>query len=81
MCERPTTVLLWCLQCAFNSGGGKLASLSMLKSIYSSRYQRHTKGSVGVLLPGIIARVVKSDGSLARAEETGEPHLSVGLLE
>lgn len=31
-----------------------------------------TPGSAGVLIPGVVARVVKSDGSLAREGEAGE---------
>ncbi|KAI0698962.1 acetyl-CoA synthetase-like protein [Cerioporus squamosus] len=45
-----------------------------------------TPGSAGVLLPGIIARVVKPDGSLAGYNELGELHLhtpsqSLGYLD
>ncbi len=32
-------------------------------------------GSVGVFLPGIVARLVKADGSLAGYNEPGELHL------
>jgi len=38
----------------------------------TSTSQRHTKGGAGVLLPGVVARVIKQDGSLARVGETGE---------
>ncbi|KZP11091.1 phenylacetyl-CoA ligase [Athelia psychrophila] len=34
--------------------------------------ERHTRGGSGALLPGVRARVVKADGSLAQAGETGE---------
>ncbi|KIM88578.1 hypothetical protein PILCRDRAFT_62207, partial [Piloderma croceum F 1598] len=43
------------------------------------KHPLHTKG-VGVLLPGIVARVVNPDGSLARAGETGELHLRTPSL-
>jgi len=46
----------------------------------TSPFQRHTKGGVGVLLPGVVARVVKQDGFLARVGETGELHLSTPSL-
>lgn len=44
-----------------------------------------TPGNSGVLLPGIVARVVKQDGSLAGFNELGElllrsPSMSLGYL-
>ena len=44
-----------------------------------------TPGSSGVLLPGVIARVVRADGTLAGFNELGElhvksPSLSLGYL-
>jgi acyl-coenzyme A synthetase/AMP-(fatty) acid ligase len=44
-----------------------------------------TVGSAGQLLPGIVARVVKPDGSLASEGETGElvvtgPSMSLGYF-
>ena len=35
-----------------------------------------TFGSAGQLLPGCVARIVKSDGSLADYEEEGELHVT-----
>jgi 4-coumarate--CoA ligase len=45
-----------------------------------------TVGSAGQLIPGVIARVVKSDGSLASEGEMGElvvtgPSMSLGYFD
>ena len=45
-----------------------------------------TPGAAGVLLPDVVARVVKPDGSLAGLNELGElyvktPSISLGYLE
>ena len=45
-----------------------------------------TPGSAGVLLPGLVARVVKADGSLAGLNELGElqvkaPSTAIGYLD
>lgn len=45
-----------------------------------------TPGSAGLLLPGIVARVVKADGSFASFNELGElqvktPSMSLGYLD
>ena len=47
--------------------------------------QKIGTGSVGTLLPGLKARVIKQDGSLARAGESGElivtgPSMALGYL-
>lgn len=45
-----------------------------------------TPGSAGVLIPGVVARVVKPDGSLAKEGESGElvvtgPSMSLGYYK
>ncbi|GLB45474.1 putative AMP-binding enzyme [Lyophyllum shimeji] len=44
-------------------------------SMWPIAQKRGTSGSAGQLLPGTVARIVKSDGSLAGYDEAGELHI------
>ncbi|KAG9315981.1 acetyl-CoA synthetase-like protein [Chiua virens] len=41
---------------------------------------KHVPGSVGVLLPGVEARIVREDGELAALNEPGELHIRTGCV-
>ncbi|KAI0706142.1 amp dependent CoA ligase [Cytidiella melzeri] len=58
-------------QCSIGQGYGMTETFT---TISCSKNEDHVAapGSAGVLIPGIVARVVKPDGSLAKAGESGE---------
>lgn len=48
-----------------------MTETSTVVSVLAS-HQKVSNGSTGILLPGVVARVVKTDGSLAKVGEAGE---------
>jgi long-subunit acyl-CoA synthetase (AMP-forming) len=55
------------------------ASMKPLTGILNGR-AKEKRGSVGILFPGIEARIVRPDGSLAGPNEPGELHLRGPLV-
>lgn len=49
-------------------------------AMFSTESRIGVPGSAGRLLPGVVARVVKVDGSLARFDEPGELQLKMASL-
>lgn len=53
--------------------------MNPIPGMLGGRVKRAT-GSVGILLPGVEARIVREDGQLADLNEPGELHIRAGCV-
>ncbi|KAH0832171.1 hypothetical protein J3R83DRAFT_13084 [Lanmaoa asiatica] len=60
--------------------GYGLTESSTTIAMFSTETKIGVPGSAGRLLPGVVARVVKADGTLARFNEPGELHVKMASL-